>query len=65
MDAEALYDAHVYRLRHASRFWFESGQNWQGGFLAIAPMVWLAVYVRPRWSPESKPVDAPHFETGY
>jgi hypothetical protein len=27
-------------------------------------MVWLAVYLRQRWSPESKPVHAPHGETG-
>jgi hypothetical protein len=48
----------------SSRFWFESFQNWQSEFLAIAAMVWLAVYLRQRWSPESKPVHAPHTETG-
>ena len=48
----------------SSRFWFESFQNWQSEFLAIASMVWLAVYLRQRWSPESKPVHAPHTETG-
>lgn len=48
----------------SSRFWFESFQNWQSEFLAIASMVWLAVYLRQRWSPESKPVHAPHGETG-
>ena len=47
------------------RFWFESFQNWQSEFLAIAAMVWLAVYLRQRWSPESKPVHAPHDETGH
>ena len=46
------------------RFWFESFQNWQSEFLAIASMVWLAVYLRQRYSPESKPVHAPHAETG-
>jgi len=46
------------------RFWFESFQNWQSEFLAIASMVWLAVYLRQRYSPESKPVHAPHDETG-
>ncbi len=46
------------------QFWFESFQNWQSEFLAIASMVWLAVYLRQRWSPESKPVHAPHGETG-
>ena len=48
----------------SSRFWFESFQNWQSEFLAIAAMVWLAVYLRQRYSPESKPVYAPHDETG-
>jgi hypothetical protein len=49
----------------SSRFWFESFQNWQSEFLSIAAMVWLAVYLRQRWSPESKPVHAPHHETGH
>ena len=48
----------------SARFWFESFQNWQSEFLAIAAMVWLGVYLRQRWSPESKPVHAPHAETG-
>jgi hypothetical protein len=48
----------------SARFWFESFQNWQSEFLAIASMVWLAVYLRQRWSPESKPVHAPHDDTG-
>lgn len=42
------------------RFWFESFQNWQSEFLSIAAMVWLAVYLRQRYSPESKPVHAAH-----
>ena len=49
----------------SARFWFESFQNWQSEFLAIASMVWLAVYLRQRWSPESKAVHAPHAETGH
>ena len=48
----------------SSRFWFESFQNWQSEFLSVAAMVWLAVYLRQRYSPESKPVHAPHNETG-
>jgi hypothetical protein len=47
-----------------ARFWFESFQNWQSEFLAIASMVWLSVYLRERGSPESKPVHASHDETG-
>jgi hypothetical protein len=48
----------------SARFWFESFQNWQSEFLSIAAMVWLAVYLRQRGSPESKPVHASHDETG-
>jgi hypothetical protein len=47
-----------------SRFWFESFQNWQSEFLAIGAMVVLSIYLREKGSPESKPVDAPHDETG-
>ena len=46
----------------SSRFWFESFQNWQSEFFSIAAMVWLAVYLRQRGSPESKPVHARHDE---
>jgi len=48
----------------SSQFWFESLQNWQSEFLAIASMVVLSIFLRQRGSPESKPVDAPHSETG-
>lgn len=48
----------------SSRFWFESLQNWQSEFLAILSMVVLSIFLRQRGSPESKPVDAPHGETG-
>lgn len=47
-----------------SRFWFESFQNWQSEFLAIAAMVVLSIFLRQRGSPESKPVDSANDETG-
>lgn len=46
------------------RFWFESFQNWQSEFLAVGAMVVLSIFLRQRGSPESKPVDTPHSETG-
>ena len=49
----------------SSRFLFESFQNWQSEFLAIGLMVWLAVYLRQRRSPQSNPVHAPHAESGH
>ena len=47
-----------------SRFWFESLQNWQSEFLAGLWIVVLSIWLRQAGSPESKPVDAAHFETG-
>ena len=47
-----------------SRLWFESFQNWQSEFLAIGSMVVLSIWLRHRGSPESKPVAAPHHQTG-
>lgn len=45
-----------------SQFWFESFQNWQSEFLAIAAMVILAIFLRHKNSPESKSVATPHHE---
>jgi uncharacterized protein DUF6766 len=47
-----------------SRFWFESLQNWQSEFLAVFALVVLSIWLRDRGSPESKPVAAPHSQTG-
>jgi hypothetical protein len=47
-----------------SRFWFESFQNWQSEFLAVAAIVLFSIWFRQKGSPESKPVDAPHDQTG-
>ncbi len=47
-----------------SQFWYESFQNWQSEFLAVAVLVGSAVYLRQRGSPESKRVAAPHDEPG-
>jgi len=47
-----------------SRFWFESFQNWQSEFMSIGALVVLSIFLRQKGSPESKPVDHPHGETG-
>lgn len=44
--------------------WFESFQNWQSEFLSTAVLVVLSIFLRQKESPESKPVAAPHSETG-
>jgi hypothetical protein len=47
-----------------ARFWFESFQNWQSEFLSVGVLFVLTVWLRERGSPQSKPVAAPHSETG-
>jgi len=47
-----------------ANFWFETFQNWQSEFLSVAAIVVLTIFLRQKGSPESKPVDAPHMETG-
>jgi hypothetical protein len=46
------------------KFWFESFQNWQSEFLSVFAIIFLSIYLREIGSPQSKPVDAPHDETG-
>lgn len=48
----------------SAQFWFESFQNWQSEFLSTAVLVVLSIFLRFKGSPESKPVAAPHSETG-
>jgi hypothetical protein len=47
-----------------SRLWFESFQNWESEFLSVFAIVILSIFLRQKGSPQSKPVDAPHSETG-
>ena len=49
---------------HSANFWERSLQNWQSEFLAVGTMAVFTIYLRQRGSPESKPVGAPHGETG-
>jgi hypothetical protein len=45
-------------------FWNRTLQNWQSEFLAVATMAAFSIFLRQRGSAESKPVGAPHDETG-
>ncbi len=47
-----------------AQFWFQSFQNWQSEFLAVATLAVLSIFLRQRGSPESKPVASPNGETG-
>lgn len=48
----------------SSGFWFESFQNWQSEFLAVLSLVVLTIFLRQKDSPQSKPLSAPHSQTG-
>jgi hypothetical protein len=45
-------------------FWARTLQNWQSEFLAVGTLAVLAIYLRQRGSPQSKPVGEPHDSTG-
>jgi Domain of unknown function (DUF6766) len=45
-------------------FWEATLENWQSEFLAVGSFAVLAIYLRQRGSPESKPVGTPHDATG-
>jgi hypothetical protein len=67
-NAEAALHGHpaqsITQHLASTQFWFESFQNWQSEFLSTAVIVVLSIFLRFRGSPESKPVAAPHSETG-
>jgi hypothetical protein len=46
-----------------SQFWFESMQNWQSEFIAVAAIIGLSIFLRQRGSSESKAVADPHGKT--
>ncbi|MGC4193151.1 MAG: hypothetical protein QM589_18545 [Thermomicrobiales bacterium] len=48
----------------SAQFWYESLQNWQSEFLAVFAIMVLTIFLRQKGSPESKPIDAPHHQTG-
>ncbi|HRO15235.1 MAG TPA: hypothetical protein PLL33_09370 [Paracoccus sp. (in: a-proteobacteria)] len=66
LDAELHGEAIPQLWDHlfSSTLWFESFQNWQSEFLSTALLVVLSIFLRHRGSPESKPVQAPHSQTG-
>lgn len=69
---EATTEAHLHgepgvgawQFLRSADFWFQSFQNWQSEFLAVAAMALLTIWLRQKGSAESKPVHAPHAETG-
>jgi hypothetical protein len=54
----------TWQFLHRAEFWFQSMQNWQSELLAVASIVVLTIFLREQGSPESKPVHAPHGQTG-
>lgn len=53
----------VWQYLATAQFWFESMQNWQSEFIAVAAIVGLSIFLRQRGSAESKPVADPHRQT--
>jgi hypothetical protein len=53
----------IWRYMTTAQFWFESMQNWQSEFIAVAGIIGLSIFLRERGSAESKPVADPHRET--
>jgi hypothetical protein len=48
----------------SATFWESTLENWQSEFLAVGSFAVLAVFLRQRGSPESKPVGTSHDSTG-
>ena len=48
----------------SATFWQATLENWQSEFLAVGSFAVLAIFLRQRGSPESKPVGASHEATG-
>ena len=63
-EAHGEQDVSTLQYLTTAQFWYESLQNWQSEFLAVFAIVTLTIFLRQKGSPESKPVDAPHRQTG-
>jgi hypothetical protein len=63
--AEGLPPHSLSQFLLSSQFWFQSFQNWQSEFLAMLSIIVFTIFLRQRGSPQSKPVAAPHSETGH
>jgi hypothetical protein len=61
---EGLPPVSLWEHLTGAQFWFESMENWQSEFLAVLSLVLLTVWLREKDSPQSKPVEAPHTQTG-
>ena len=60
-EARAHGEAAVSSLEFlgTAELWFQSFQNWQSEFLSIGVLVVLAIFLREKGSPESKPIEPP------
>lgn len=54
----------VWSYLTTAQFWFESLQNWQSEFLSVGVLIVFTIFLRQRYSPESKPVSEPNSATG-
>jgi hypothetical protein len=65
-EATAHHESPIGTLQYVgtSQFWFESFQNWQSEFLAVGALIVFTIFLRERYSPESKPIGEPNTTTG-
>jgi hypothetical protein len=54
----------LFQFLGSATFWFQTIQNWQSEFLSVGMLIVLSIWLREKGSPESKPVQAPHRQTG-
>ena len=54
----------MWQYMGSAQFWFESFQNWQSEFIAVASLLIFSIFLRQRYSPESKPVEDANSKTG-
>ncbi len=54
----------TWQFMHTSEFWFQSFQNWQSEFLSVGVLIIFSIFLRQRYSAESKPVSSPNSQTG-
>ena len=54
----------VFQYLNTGHFIQATFENWESEFLSVFAIIFLSIYLREIGSPQSKPVDAPHSETG-
>jgi len=54
----------TWQFIRSSEFWFQSFQNWQSEFLSVGVLILFSIFLRQRYSSESKPIGSSNAQTG-